>query len=99
MMKIFLTRTIRGEIMLAGAFSCLFALSALAQNSSSTSQVGPGSTPSASSTKGIGPAPANTPQNHILNGALSSQTRQTLQEAMNYSARTSDTAHPASPTK
>jgi len=89
MMKTFLT----------GAFSCLFALSALAQNSSSTSQVGPGSAPSTNSTKGIGPAAAHTKQGQILNDALSSQTRQTLQEAMNYSARTSDTAHPASPAK
>jgi len=79
---------------LACAFSCLFALSAYAQNSSSTNQITPGSTASADPAKKIGPAPANTKQGKILNSALSSQTRQTLQEAMS-SARAADTAHPA----
>ena len=77
---------------MTGFFLCLLALSAVAQNAGPTTQVGPGAAPSASATKGIGPAAPNTPQNHILNGALSTQTRQTLQEAMN-SARTSDTSH------
>jgi hypothetical protein len=75
-----------GEILLTGAFSCLFALSALAQNASPAPA------------KGIGPAPVNTKQHQILNVALSPQTRQTLQEAMN-SARASDSAHPAPPAK
>jgi hypothetical protein len=86
MMKTFLTRPLWGEIVLTGAFSCLFAISALAQNASPAP------------TKGIGPAPANSKQHQILNGALSPQTRQTLQEAMN-SARAADTARPAPPAK
>ncbi len=73
----------RGEILLTAVFSCLFALSALAQNSSSTAQISPGSTASNSPAKAIGPAPANTKQHQILTSALSPQTRQTLQEAMN----------------
>jgi hypothetical protein len=71
------------KIFLITVFSCLFALSALAQNSSSVTQVGPGSTASGSPAKGIGPAPANSKQHQILSGALSPQTRQTLQQAMN----------------
>jgi hypothetical protein len=99
MNKIFLSGSVWREVLLIGAFSCLFALSASAQNSTPASQVVPGSTASTSSTKGIGPAPAHTPQSHLLNDvALSPQTRQTLQEAMN-SARASDSAHPAQPAK
>jgi hypothetical protein len=86
MIKTFLTRPARGEVLLTGAFSCLFALSALAQNASpATSQ-------------SIGPAPANSKQHQILSSALSPQTRQTLQEAMN-SVYTTDTAHPVPPAK
>jgi len=65
-----------------GVFSCAFALSALAQNSSPVSQVGPGSTASITPARGVVPAPANTPQKHILDAALTPKTRQTLQEAM-----------------
>jgi hypothetical protein len=78
MIKTFLTKALWGEILLAGAFSCLFTLTALAQN--------------AVSTPGIGPAPVNTKQHKILTGALSPATRQTLQEAMD-SVSTADTAH------
>ena len=84
----------RGEILWAAVFSCLFALSAQAQNSSPVTQIGPNSVTSVGPAKGIGPAPANTKQHQILTSALSPQTRQTLQEAMN-SARASDTEHPA----
>ena len=70
-MKTFSSKFIRIEILLA-CISCLFTLSASAQ----TATV-------AGSGKGIGPAPANTPQHQILNSALSPQTRQTLQQAMN----------------
>jgi len=95
MMKIFLSRLIWGEILLAAVFSCLFALSALAQNSSSTTQISPNTTAATTPpAKGIGLAPANTKQHQILNGALSPQTRQTLQQAMN-SVSTTDTAPPA----
>jgi hypothetical protein len=62
-------RCFGGNVLPAGAFSCLFALSALAQNSSPA--------------PAIGPAPANSKQHQILDSALSSHTRQTLQEAMN----------------
>ena len=98
MMKTFFTRLIRGDILVTAVFSCLFALSVLAQNSSPAAQVGPGSAVSVSPAKGIGPAPAHSKQGQILDGALSLQTRQTLQEAMN-SARASDSAHPAPPAK
>jgi len=84
-MKSFLTKSIWQEILFAAVLSCLFALTALAQNANPT-------------TPGIGPAPANSKQHQILDGALSSKTRQTLQEAMNSSnssARASDSSHPA----
>jgi hypothetical protein len=99
MIKIFSTPIPWSEIVLAAVFSCLFAFPALAQNASSTTQIGPGTTAAtASPAQRIGPAPANSKQHQILNGALSPETRQTLLEAMN-SARASDTAHPVSPTK
>jgi len=84
MMKTFSSRLVWGEILLAAVFSCMFALSALAQNSSPVTQVGPGATAATTTpAKAIGPAPANSKQHQILTGALSPQTRQTLQEAMN----------------
>jgi hypothetical protein len=55
---------------LTGIFSTVLACSALAQTA----------TPA---TAGIGPAPTNTKPHHILDGALSPHTRQTLQQAMN----------------
>jgi hypothetical protein len=75
MNKIFLFRSV-----LATALFSICVFSAMAQNTGSTTQVSPSSTAPA---KGIGPAPANTKQNHILNSALSAETRQTLQQAMN----------------
>ena len=98
MIKIFLSGSAWREVWLTGAFSCAFALSALAQNASPASQIGPGSAASVSPAKGIGPAPVNTKQHQILTGALSLQTRQTLQEAMD-SARTADSAQPVPPAK
>jgi hypothetical protein len=98
MIRLFLSRSTWREVLLAGAFSCAFALAAQAQTSNSTSQVGPGSTAQVSPAKGIGAAPVNTKQHQILNGALSPQTRQTLQEAMN-SVPAPDTTHPAPPAK
>jgi hypothetical protein len=84
MMKPFLSRLVGVEIVLAAVFSCLLSLSAQAQNSSSTTQISPGTTAATTTpAKGIGPAPANTKQHEILKSALSPQTRQTLQEAMN----------------
>jgi hypothetical protein len=82
-MKTFSSKSFRSKIFLTGAFSCAFALTALAQNTGSASQIGPDSVASAKSPKSIGPAPANSPQNHILANALSPQTRKTLEEAMN----------------
>jgi len=81
---------------LTGVFFCLFAVFVQAQNSNSTSQVTPGSTTSLA--KDIGPAPVNTKQHQILTTALSPQTRQTLQEAMD-SARASDSASATAPAK
>jgi len=98
MIKSFLSRLTRGDLLLTGVFSCLFALSAPAQSSGSTSQVTPTSTAGSGPAKSIGPAPVNTKQGKILDGALSSRTRQTLQEAMD-SARASDASHPAPPSK
>ena len=72
------------KIALTCVFSCAFALSALAQNASSTTQIGPGTTAATTTLpKGIATAPANSKQHEILDGALSAETRQTLQEAMN----------------
>ena len=95
-MKTFLSKSIPGKVLLTGAFSCVFTLAALAQTT--TTQVVPGSVATGSPTKAIGPAPANTPQNDILDGALSSKTRRTLQEAMN-SVPAASTAHPAPQSK
>lgn len=86
------------KTILIGAFSCFCGLTVLAQNATPVTQITSGSTASANPAKGIGPAPANTPQKHILNGALSPQTRQTLQEAMN-SAHTPDSASSVAPAK
>jgi hypothetical protein len=92
MNKFFLPSSDR--LVLAAVLSSIFIFTAVAQNAAST-VVGP-STPAPA--KGIGPAPANSKQNHILNSALSSDTLQTLQEAMNsYSA--TDTTHPKPKTK
>jgi hypothetical protein len=86
MIKTFLSR-----IVLAAVFSCVLVVPALAQNADATTRISPGTT---APVKGIGPAPANSKQNHILKGALSPETRQTLQKAMN-SSSTADTTHPA----
>lgn len=86
MIKTFLTRLTGKEILLAAVFSCAFALPALAQDANPAP------------VKGMGPAPLNSKQHQILNGALSSQTRQTLQEAMN-SVSTADTSRPATSSK
>jgi hypothetical protein len=92
MIKPFLTRCVPGEVLPAALFFCLLTLTALAQNSSSANEAG--------AAKAIGPAAPNTPQSHLLyDVALSSKTRQTLQEAMNSTARTSDASHPAAPAK
>jgi hypothetical protein len=68
------------RIALGAAFSSLMMFSALGQN--------------ATPAQGIGPAPAHSKQDKMLNGALSQQTRQTLQEAMNSTAP-ADMATPA----
>jgi hypothetical protein len=83
MMKTSHFKSIRGEILAGCVFFSLLTLSLDAQNAAPTTQIGPATVASASSAKGIGPAPANTPQHQILKGALSPETRQTLQEAMN----------------
>lgn len=65
------------------AVSFVVTCPALAQNSSPTTQVAAGATaPAGAPAKAIGPAPANSRQNKILKSALSPETRQTLQQAM-----------------
>jgi len=71
---------------LACAIFCVLGPTALAQNDISIGS------------QGTGPMPLNTKQHAILNTALSPQTRQTLQAAMN-SVGTTDTAHAASQSK
>ncbi len=63
----------------AVVLSSIFMFSAVAQNATLT-VITPQTPPAA---KGIGPAPANTKQGDIMSNALSDDTRQTLQEAMN----------------
>jgi hypothetical protein len=70
---------IRRSLLLTIALAALAVLPAGAQ---STTQVTPGATATGPA-KGIGPAPANSPQHQILTTALSPETRQTLQDAMN----------------
>jgi len=79
MKKFISTRFTRNSLLLIGAVSGLFALPAFAQDASPAPA------------KNIGPAPLNSKQHQILNSALSTETRQTLQEAMN-SVSTADTA-------
>jgi hypothetical protein len=70
------------SLLLLAAMAGLAVFSAGAQTTGSTTQVTPGAT-APGPTKGIGPAPANSPQHEILTTALSPETRQTLQDAMN----------------
>jgi len=68
-------------VLLAAILGTIGILTATAQ----TTQVTPTSTAPATPAAKIGPAPANSPQKQILNGALSPETRSTLQQAMNSS--------------
>lgn len=69
--------------------------SALAQ---ATTQVTPTSTATGPA-KPIGPPPANTPQHDIITSALSPETRQTLQKAMNSEPASATTTKPAASDK
>ena len=69
-------------LLLTGGFVGFVALSAHAQSTGTTTQVTPTSTATAPA-KAIGPAPANSTQKQILASALSPETRDTLQQAMN----------------
>lgn len=82
-MKKILTRFTRGGLIGVASFSCLLAVTTFAQNTVPAAQVVPGTAASISPQQGIGAAPANTPQHDMLNGALSTDTRETLAEAMN----------------
>jgi hypothetical protein len=62
------TNTTAAKLLLIAALACAFAMSAMAQDAKPPSN--------------IGPAPANSKQHKILTGALSPETRQTLQQAM-----------------
>ncbi len=88
-------RKLRSQVMLGIVFTGLLTASALAQTAGTTTPVIPGAT-AVGPAKAIGPAPANSPQQQTLNSALSSQTRETLQEAMN--SHPAD-LHPASAAK
>jgi len=79
MIKTFSTKAMGGQAWLIIAFSCLFALSALAQT--------------VSPAPGIGTPPANSKQGKIIHSALSSKTRQTLQEAMDSASTADSTNH------
>jgi hypothetical protein len=73
---------IRRSLLLITALASLAIFSAGAQTTGSTTQITPGATATGPA-KGIGAAPANSPQHQILTTALSPETRQTLQDAMN----------------
>jgi hypothetical protein len=77
MKKFISIRFTRNSILLIGAIFGLLAFPASAQNASPAPA------------KNIGPAPFNSKQHQILDSALSSETRQTLQEAMNSVGTTS----------
>jgi len=79
-----ISSSLRSTFILAGALTCLCALTAHAQTVAT--QVTPTST-ATSPAKAIGPAPANSTQHQILSKALSPETRQTLQEAMSSSEK------------
>jgi hypothetical protein len=98
MMKTFSTGFMRVGILPAVVFYCLLVFCAFAQTSSPAKQITPGASAGTSPVKGIGTAPANSKQDKIIKDALSAETRQTLQAAMN-SARASDTARPVPPAK
>jgi len=94
MTKKILIEIVRRDIACATIFSCLFATSALAQSTGTATQIDPRTTTTGPA-KAIGPAPANSPQKQALDNALSSQTRQTLAEAM----KSYDPSHTAPPAK
>jgi hypothetical protein len=75
---------IRRTLLLVGTLTGVGIYTIHAQTTNATTQVTPTST-AAAPTKPIGPAPANSPQHQILSTALSPQTRQTLQQAMDSS--------------
>jgi len=77
-MKGNLKKLVSGGFLLAGALIVGLEISALAQN---TSQIGPGNTGSISPAQGVSGG-ANDPSGKKLNSALTPETRQTLQEAM-----------------
>ena len=82
MLKKVLGKIIRIEIGLTAALVGLIGISALAQNSGTTGQIVPGATGSITPTQGVTPTAVKPPP-HLMDDALSPQTRQTLQEAMN----------------
>ena len=69
MLKTSFDRTVRRKVLLLSILSCAVGVPVLAQN--------------AKPAPSIGAAPANSKQHKILDAALSPETRQTLQTAMN----------------
>jgi hypothetical protein len=83
MMKTIVSGRMTAKLAAFVAVSLLTISPALAQSTGSTSQVTAGATaPADAPPKAIGAAPAHSRQNKILAKALSPETRQTLQEAM-----------------
>ena len=84
MKKITLIRFVWRRDLLAAVLVGVVGLSAFGQVANAPTQITPGATlPNGAAAKPIGAAPANSPQHQILSSALSPETRQTLQQAMN----------------
>jgi hypothetical protein len=81
-LKTFFRTFISTRMGLGVALAGFIGISALAQNSGTTGQIVPGATGSISPSGGVNPKGSNPPA-HVMANALSPQTRQTLQEAMN----------------
>ncbi len=83
-MKTLFTASHWRRVLLVCALGAVLSLPAVAQSAPAATTVSPGAhATGAGSNPSIGPAAANTPQDNILHGALSSKTRETLQDAMN----------------
>jgi hypothetical protein len=68
-----------GGVLLVAALTCFAGLSALAQNANPTTPLGPGNTGTLGPGQGAPPAPSQ----KMLDSALTPETKQTLQDAMN----------------
>jgi hypothetical protein len=101
----FLSSSRRDKVSLIFFFASLCSFSALAQTAAptptppaQTGQVGPGKCATITPAKGVVPTPPNTAAPKVLDAALTSTTRKTLQDAMNATS-TNDPAQPVAPAK